>query len=295
MKSIAIQKKIIIISFLFIPVLMLLIFVVYPTLNMIIISLSSWDGLSKTKEFIGLENYKNIIFESKDVWISLKNNWIYFILHLMVIPVELIVATILDSKIKGSKFFKSIVFMPYIINGVAIAYAFSFFYSPYNGALNEILKFIHLENLQQSWLGDVEVVNYSLAAISLWKYSGFHVIIFLAGLQAIPAELYEAAKVDGANAIQKFTKITIPNIILILEFVMFHNIRGALQVFDIPYVLTGGGPGYSSSTFSVYTITTAFTYNNFGMASTMGVSLLIIILILGWIQNKFLKIGVGKL
>ncbi len=293
MNSLALQRRIFIISFLFIPILLLLAFVVYPTIDLFRMSLTSWDGLTATKEFIGLENFKKIIFESPDVWNSLKNNWIYFYVHALFIPIELVVAMILDSKIKGSKLFKSITFLPYIINGVAIAYAFQFFYSPFNGALNETLKALGLENMQRSWLGEEGVVNYSLVAISLWKYSGFHVILFLAGLQSIPRELIEAAVVDGANAFQRFLRIVIPSITLVIEFILFHNMRGALQVFDIPFVVTGGGPGYASSTFTVYTLATAFTYNSFGLASAMGVTMLFMIIILSWMQNKIFHFG-GK-
>ncbi|MCX7711881.1 MAG: sugar ABC transporter permease [Clostridia bacterium] len=293
MNSLARQRNIFIISFLFIPMMLLLAFVLYPTIDLFRMSLTSWDGLTTTKEFIGLENFRKILFESPDVWNSLKNNWIYFYVHALFIPLELMVAILLDSKIRGSKIFKSITFLPYIINGVAIAYAFAFFYSPFNGALNEILKSIGMEGLQRNWLGEESVVNYSLVAISLWKYCGFHVILFLAGLQSIPKELIEAAVMDGANAIQKFLHIIVPSITLVIEFILFHNMRGALQVFDIPFVVTGGGPGYASSTFTVYTLTTAFTYNNFGMASAMGVTLLFMIVILSWLQNKIFHFG-GK-
>ncbi|MHB8062271.1 MAG: carbohydrate ABC transporter permease, partial [Ruminiclostridium sp.] len=177
MSSQTIQKKIFIISFLFIPVLLLVFFVIYPSLNLLWMSFTSWDGISNIKEFLGLDNYIKMIFNSPNVWLSLKNNGIYFFVHLLFIPLELAIAVILDSKIKASNFFKSVVFLPYIVNGVAIAYAFSYFYSPYNGALNEILKAIGLGAAQQSWLGNEHIVNYSLAVISLWKYCGFHIIL----------------------------------------------------------------------------------------------------------------------
>jgi raffinose/stachyose/melibiose transport system permease protein len=294
MNSLGTQKKIFIISFLFIPVVLLLAFVVYPTFQLFRMSLTSWDGLTKVKDFIGLSNYKKMFFDSPDVWYSLRNNGVYFFVHLLFIPIELIIAIVLDSKIRASHFFKTVVFLPYIVNGVAIAYAFAFFYSPYNGALNETLKLFGLGFLQQSWLGNSHIVNYSLAVISLWKYSGFHIVLFLAGLQSIPGEILEAAVVDGANAIQRFFKIIIPSIKTVVEIILFLNIRGALQVFDIPFVVTGGGPGYASSTFTVYTLATAFTYNSFGMASAMGVTLLFIIIILSKVQSSIFNLGRDK-
>ncbi len=294
MNTLAVQKRIFIICFLIIPIILLLLFVVYPAAQLFINSLTSWDGISAAKEFIGLKNYKEMIFNSADVWVSLKNNGIYFIVHLLFIPLELMIAIILDSKIKAKDFFKTITFLPYVINGVAIAYAFSFFYSPYNGALNEILKALGMGWAQQNWLSNEKIVNFSLVAISLWKFSGFHVVLFLAGLQSIPKDILEAAVIDGAGAFQKYTRIIVPSIALVIDFVLFHNMRGALQVFDIPFLVTQGGPGYASSTFTLYTIDTAFAYNNFGMASSMGVTLLIMIILLSGIQKGlFKKLGRG--
>ena len=294
MNKLVVQKRLFIACFLLIPVLLLILFVAYPTMEMISMSFTDWDGIKDTRAFIGFKNFKRILLNSPEVWVSLKNNWIYFYVHLLFIPIEMIIAVILDKGIRGSKFFKTITFMPYIINGVAIAYAFSFFYSPYNGALNELLKSVGMGWAVQNWLSNEGIVNYSLTAISLWKYSGFHVVLFLAALQSIPKDIIEASIVDGANAVQRFFYIIIPSIKLVLEFVLFHNIRGALQVFDIPFVTTQGGPGYASTTFSLYTIDTAFKYNSFGMASAMGVTLMIIIIILTRIQNKLFNLGVKE-
>lgn len=291
MNKIELQKKIFIFSFLFIPVILLLAFVAYPAIYLLINSLTDWDGISLTKKFIGIANYKQVFLKSPEVWLSLKNNATYFFIHLLFIPLELIVAVILNSKIRGSKLFKSVTFMPYIINGVAVAYAFSFFYSPVNGALNEILKAIGLGFAKQNWLSNEHIVNFSLVFISLWRYCGFHVILFIAALQSIPGDILEAAIVDGANAAQRFINIIIPSIKTVIELILFLNLRGALQVFDIPYVVTQGGPGYASSTFTLYTIDTAFKFNNFGLASSMGVTLLLMIIILSWVQKKIFRMG----
>ena len=127
-----------------------------------------------------------------------------------------------------------------------------------------------------------------LAFVSLWRFSGYHVILFMAALQSLPQDVQEAARVDGANAWQMFKFIQIPAIMLMVDFVLFDNIRGALQVFDIPFVMTSGGPGYASSTFTLYTIETAFTYSNFGLASTMAVAIMVMIVVIYLIQNKII-------
>lgn len=147
---------------------------------------------------------------------------------------------------------------------------------------------LNLEGLIRNWLSDVKIVNYVLSFVSVWKYSGYHVILFMAALQSIPKDLEEAAKVDGATTFHIFKFIQVPAIMLMVDFVLFDNIRGALQVFDIPFVMTSGGPGYASSTFTLYTIKTAFTFSNFGLASTMAVAIMVLIVVIYIIQNKII-------
>ena len=279
------------VCFLFIPVVLLSAFVLYPALKLLYISMTDWDGVKSTINFIGLKNYKDMLFNSPDVWLSLKNNGIYFYIHTLAVPFEIILAVVMHKKLKGSGFFKAVTFMPYIINGVAVAYIFSFFFSSSGGALNMILEFLHLDSLIQGWLSNADIVNYTLASISLWKYCGFHIIFFLAALQSVPSDIVEASVIDGANGLQQLIFVYIPSILTVVELVLFLNIQGALQVFDIPFLVTGGGPGYASSTFTLYSLDSAFKYNNFGMASSMGITLLILIVIFNWVQKKILFKG----
>ena len=268
------RKQFIFISLL-VPVLLLIAFVVFPAVDLFRMSFTDWDGYSSSSNFIWLENYA-AMFKNKDLWLSLKNNAVYFVIHLCMILVELAFAVLLTSKLRAAKFYKTMVFMPYIINGVAISYAFSYFFSPVNGG------FI------RNWMSDEKIVNFVLAFVSLWRFSGYHIILFMAALQSIPQDVEEAARVDGANAWQLFRYVQIPAIMLMVDFVLFDNIRGALQVFDIPFVMTAGGPGYASSTFTLYTIKTAFTFSNFGLASTMAVAIMVMIVVIYVIQNKLI-------
>ena len=287
MHTLARKKRNFIVVSLLVPTLLLIGFVVFPALDLIRMSFTNWDGYSPSSDFIALENYRSM-FHNADLWQSLKNNGVYFVVHLCMIPIELAFAVLLVSKLKGAKFYKTMVFMPYIINGVAIAYAFSYFFSPINGAFDAILGMFHLEALIQNWLSDPKLVNFVLTAVSLWRFSGYHVILFMAALQSLPQDVQEAAQVDGADTWQLFWYIQIPSIMLMVDFVLFDNIRGALQVFDIPYVMTSGGPGYASSTFTLYTIDTAFKYSNFGLASTMAVAIMAMIVIIYLVQNKII-------
>lgn len=281
-----IQKRILLTCFLAIPTLLLLVFVIYPTVKLITISFTDWDGINPTWNFIGLKNY-NQVFQRRDIWQSLKNNNLYFIIHLFFIPIEMYLAMLLDRYIRKSEFFKTIVFMPYIINGVAIAYMFSFLYSSEDGVLNGLLALLQMGKVR--WLSDPQIVNYSLVVVSLWRFTGIHIILFLAGLQSINKDMLEAALIDGASVFQQFIKIIIPNMKSILSIILFLNVRGALMVFDIPFVMTSGGPGTSSTTFALHTVKTAFEFSNFGLASAMAIVLIIAIIIISMIQNLVLE------
>ena len=287
MNTLAKQRRILILVSLAIPVLLLVGFVVFPAVDLFRMSFTDWDGLSPTSNFIWFENYIDM-FHNPDLWQSLRNNAVYFFAHLLMIPVELAFAVLLNSKLRGAKFYKTMVFMPYIINGVAISYAFSYFFSPINGAFDSILEALKLGMLSQSWLSDPKIVNFVLAFVSLWRYSGYHIVLFLAALQSVSKDIQEAAIIDGANTWQMFRYIQIPSIMLMVDFILFDNIRGALQVFDIPFVMTSGGPGYASSTFTLYTIKTAFTFSDFGLASTMAVAIMVLIIVIYVVQNKII-------
>lgn len=281
------KRKWFIATSLLVPMLLLIGFVVVPAFDLFRMSFTNWDGYSPKSEFIGINNYISM-FHNKDLWLSLGNNAVYFVVHFISIPIELMFAVLLTSKLRAAKFYKTMVFLPYIINGVAISYAFSYFFSPINGAFDSILALFHLENLSRNWLSDTKIVNYVLSSVSVWRFSGYHVVLFMAALQSIPQDIQEAAMVDGARSWHLFKYIQIPAIMLMVDFVLFDNIRGALQVFDIPFVMTSGGPGYASSTFTLYTIKTAFTFSNFGLAATMAVAIMIMIVAIYLFQNTII-------
>ena len=282
--TLAKQRRRFILISLAIPVALLVAFVVVPVADLIRMSFTNWDGLSIKSDFVGLDNYISM-FHNADLWQSLKNNAVYFFVHLCMIPIELAFAVLLTSKLRAAKFYKTMVFLPYIINGVAISYAFSYFFSPVNGAFDGLLEAIKLGMLSRSWLSDPKIVNFVLAFVSLWRFSGYHIVLFMSALQSVSKDIQEAAIIDGANTWQMFRYIQIPSIMLMVDFILFDNIRGALQVFDIPFVMTAGGPGYASSTFTLYTIKTAFTFSNFGLASTMAVAIMVIIIVVYLVQN----------
>lgn len=282
------QKNKLLFCFLVVPTILMIVFMLFPLVKLIGLSFTDWNGLSDTKNFIGVDNFRKIFFDSPEIWASLKNNGVYFIFHLLFIPVELFIAFLLDNRVRGCKAFKTIVFLPYVINGVAVACMFSFLYSSENGVLNSFLQFLHMNEV--SWLSDPKIVNMSLAVVSLWKFSGIHIILFLAAFQSLPNDMVEASLIDGASSFKQFYHIVLPNIKGVVEIILFLNVRGALMIFDIPYVMTSGGPGNASSTFTIETIKTAFQYSSFGKASAMAVVLMMIIIVISVVQKKLLKL-----
>ena len=289
MKSIRKSRNRFIVLSLAIPVILLLMFVVYPSVDLVAMSFTSWDGISPHRDFVDVGNYVDMFTKSPDLWLSLRHNFIYLAVHMVMIPIELSIAVMLNTKFKGAGLVKTIAFLPFIINGVGMSYAFSYFFSPVNGAFNDILTSLGLSSWIQSWLSDPKVVNFVLASVSAWRFSGYHIVLFSTGLTSIPTEVMEAARIDGANARQQLWRIQLPSIWLVFSFVMFDCIRGTLQCFDIPFIMTNGGPGYASSTFTLYTIDTAFKYNSFGMAATMAVAIMVIVILVYLFQNVVLK------
>lgn len=152
--------------------------------------------------------------------------------------VAILFAVILNSRIKGRNLFRVLLFVPYIMNGVAVAFMFQYVFDTNNGSLNALLGMAGLSSLQHSWLGDTSLVNFSLASVSFWRYMGYTMIIYLGALQSIPGDMYEAATIDGANRFQSLWYLTLPSLTQVIQLNMFLTLSGALAVFDLPFVLT---------------------------------------------------------
>lgn len=289
MRSISHNRNVFIVVSLLIPVILLFMFVVYPSVDLIAMSLTDWNGVSPHRSFIGVGNYVDMFTRSPDLWMSLRNNLTYLIVHMVMIPIELCLAAMLNTRFRGSNFVKTIVFLPYILNSVGMSYAFSYFFSPVNGGFNQILTSLGLQGWIRKWLSDPAIVNYVLSFVSVWRFMGYHIVLFATGLRSISTDVMEAARIDGANVLQQLVYVQLPSMRLVVSFVLFDCIRGTLQLFDIPFIMTNGGPGYASSTFTLYTIETAFNYNNFGMAATMAVAIMVIVILVYATENLLMK------
>lgn len=284
------QKYMTTFLFLLIPLTLLVLFTLIPAVNMGIYSFQKRDQMGITVEWVGFENYVRLFTD--DSYLKTFSNSLYYLLGSFVqLTMALFIATLLCSKIKFANFFKGILFFPYMMNGVAVSLIFRRLFQKGDGitntegTLNSILVMLGMEPVK--WLSDPNIVNFCLVFASVWRYIGFDIIMFIGAIQSISPEIYEAADLDGANAWQRFRYIIFPSIRPIVALQLILAIKGAVSVFEIPYIITGGRSG--TSTFVIKTIETAFQYHKVGLASAMAVVLLAIILVITAIQKIAFK------
>ncbi|KAA9084985.1 carbohydrate ABC transporter permease [Microbacterium radiodurans] len=260
---------------------LLLLFTYWPAVNLFYYSVTDWDGIDLTKNFVGLDNYVQVFTDPRIFnvfWVSLY----YFAASFAQMAIALYFATILSFSTRFSSLFRGILFFPYLINGVAIGFVFLYLFQP-GGTLDTVLSWFGVADPPQ-WLGDPNVVNWSLAGTSVWRYTGLNFVLFLGAIQSIPRELYEAADLDGANKWQQFWSIIAPGIRRIIGLSFILAIAGSLSVFEVPFIMTGGANG--SATFVIQTLQTAFSFRQVGLASAMAVVLLAIVLVVTFIQRR---------
>ncbi|MFE1645761.1 carbohydrate ABC transporter permease [Microbacterium sp. P01] len=260
---------------------LLLLFTYWPALNLFYFSVTDWDGIDQTKNFVGLDNYVRV-FTDPRIFSVFGVSLYYFIATFAQMGIALYFATILSFSTRFQNLFRGILFFPYLINGVAIGFVFLYLFQP-GGTLDTVLSWVGVTDPPQ-WLGDPDIINWSLAGTSIWRYTGLNFVLFLGAIQSIPRELYEAAELDGANRFQQFKALIFPGIRRIIGLSFILAVAGALSVFEIPFVMTGGANG--SATFVIQTLQTAFQFRQVGLASAMAVVLLAIVVIVTIIQRK---------
>jgi ABC-type sugar transport system permease subunit len=268
-------------SYLFIaPALVLYaIFVLYPFVNTIYYSMTDWDGAQPVKQFIGFANYQRLV-QDRLMWLSLKHNAIWIALGTLTpVAIGLVLATLVWSGVRGRIVFRTVFFMPVVLASVVVGMIWSWIYHPIFGPINVTLRAIGLENLARGWLGDLTWALYALLLAGLWAYFGFCFVILLAALQNIDMELHDAAKIDGANATQRFFNVTIPQLSPVLTMLLAYTLIGGFNVFDIVYIMTRGGPANATEVLATYTYAMAFKQNQvgYGAALTMVITVLSLI------------------
>lgn len=258
-----------------------LVFIVYPVIKSFIISFYNWDGLT-AMQFIGIKNYINL-FRDSGFRISFQNNLLFTVITVpLSIILGILIASLMNVKIKGIGIFRTLYFLPQVTSMIAIGIVWTTILANY-GPINQTLVFMGVKNPPQ-WLSSSAFALISVELVSIWRSMGYNAIIFLAGLQGINPELYEAGRIDGANSFRCFLNITIPMLSPTIFLCTVMQFISSLQVFDTIMAMTQGGPGRSTNVLTYFIYQKAFTDWRFGYASAVAYVLFVIILIITLIQ-----------
>ncbi len=249
-------------------------------------SFTTWN-IRTPAELIGVANYVELI-GSDIFWLVFRNTLLFTAIFVPgVMIVSLLMAMMVNQKLRGIAFFRGLYFLPYITAMVAVAMVWRWIFATRFGVLNYFLiNFLQIAD-PPAWLGDKTWALPALAIVSIWKQVGFQMLIFLAGLQGIPHTLYEAASIDGANRWNQFRRITLPLLSPITFFVFIITVIDAFKTFEVTYAMTGGGPNNASTTLAYYIYQNAFTFGRMGFASALAIFLLLLVGLLTVISFRF--------
>ncbi len=253
--------------------------IVIPTFYTFYLSLFEWNGVSVEKIFVGFGNYINLFTNDTVFLKGLKNNVIWTVLSLVFsMGFALLLALMLNKSFKGRALFRAVFYFPFILSNIVVAIIWVWIYHPNMGLLNEVLNKVGIDSIP--WLADPKIALYAVFIAATWQHVGSSMVIFLAGLQSMSKEPFEAAKVDGANSFQAFYNITLPllreTFIIVFATTLFYSMR----VFDIIYAMTGGGPSHSTQVLASWMYYQGFTLNNVGTGSAISMILLFLVMII---------------
>jgi raffinose/stachyose/melibiose transport system permease protein len=254
--------------------------VVYPMVYSAYLSLFRWDGISPTKVFVGLGNYVTLFTQNEVFWIALKNNAVWLIAALILpTSIGLGLAVLLNLKFRGSAIFRSVFYFPAVLSLAIVGLIWTWIYHPDLGLLNQVLGALSLKPLQRNWLSDPQVAIYPVIIAATWNAVGLPMLLFLAGLQTVPMELLEAAKIDGAGPIRRFMHVTFPLIRETTLIVLAITAINALKAYDIVYAMTNGGPANRTQLLSTWMYFLTYNYNQVGLGTAIAVVLFSLTLI----------------
>ncbi|WP_018752970.1 carbohydrate ABC transporter permease [Paenibacillus sanguinis] len=272
------NKKIVVLYVL--PALLLILAIVYiPIVLTAYYGLHDWNGIG-AMTFVGLAHYQELLTDEM-FWSSAGHSLLLAVFSAISLIIYLVVAMVLASRIKGANMFRKIYLIPMLLSSVAIAQLWLRMYHPTNGIVNSVLESLGVVN-PPAWLAEPSMVLYALFVPILWQYAGFYILIYYAALKNIPASLEEAAKIDGANAMQVAWRIKLPLMMEVFKVTIVLAVVGSLKYFDLIYVMTDGGPNGASEVMASYMYRQAFRAYDFGYGSAVGFFLLVICLVATW-------------
>ncbi|MCU1441573.1 MAG: Sugar transporter permease [Rhodoglobus sp.] len=271
-----------------VPALALYTFVLLvPTARGTVFAFTNWDGLSRTFDFVGFNNFAAIFANPDSVKAIINTLIIAFVTTFIANAIGLALAVALNSRIKSRNALRVFFFAPAVLTPVVTAYLFKYIFAPL-GPLNGVLDAFGLGVLKQDWLGDPNWALIAVMIVIIWQQSGYTMVIYLAGLQGIPAELLEASAVDGAGAGRRFWSITRPLLAPAITISVMLTLIHGLKVFAEVYVMTGGGPGNSTNSLSTLIYKNAFQFGLFGSSIAMALILLVMVALISAIQYRAL-------
>lgn len=281
------QKIGIVVGFLVPPALIYFTLVLLPVIQAVHFSFYNWNGLGPMVKFTWFDNYVHILSDSVFVR-SLSNNLLIVALSVLVqLPLALALALLIRHNLPGRRIFRVIFFLPYVLSEVITGVLWLFIYNPQVGLLNKVLSVIPGYQ-PQGWLGDTRMVMYALFVVITWKYFGLYLILYMAGLQNIPPDLEEAAAIDGASGGQIIRYVTVPLLGPTLRLSVYLSVLGALQIFDLVWVMTTGGPVNSSQTMATYLYRFGFQRFAIGYGSAVAVVLFAICFIFSLVYQRYI-------
>jgi len=274
-------------------VLFLAVFVYYPVVDNLRLSLFRWNAFSPKEIWVGFDNYVNLAADPV-FWSALFNNIAYAVVSVIFqVGGGLILAAVLEELIRGrwKDFFRTVYFIPAVLSLTITGLLFQFMYNPQIGLVNGLLDVLRLDAWKHSWLGESATAIWSIIAMSQWQSIGYVMVLFIVAMQRIPRELYEAAYLDGASRTQAFRRITVPLVREMTLLAMIITVSGAFLVFNEVQVMTAGGPNNSSHTLGTWLYKSAFFNDQMGYAAAIAVVIFVITLAASIVQ---LFLGRGK-
>lgn len=252
--------------------------IILPMIYSFYISLMDWNGIGE-KKFIGFSNYIKMFKDDTVFFTALKNNLVWILLTIIVVTaISLGLALLLNIRFRGRTFFRGFFYFPAVIAPITVALIWRWIYNPFIGFVNQLFEALGLP-WSQSWLSDPAVSLFAIFVASAWQAIGQPMIFFLAGLQAIPSDILEAAKIDGAGAVSKFFYVTVPLMKETFVIVLATLIVSAMKVYDIIQGLTAGGPNNATQTLATYMYSQTFSYNNVGYGTALSCVMVVMMLI----------------
>lgn len=263
--------------FLFIPLTLYFVWVIFPVIQSMLFSLTYRDSIMIQSEFVGLENFMRL-FKDSQFYLALKNNFIWLIAFVIIpIPLGLAVAMLFNLDFAGTKAYKTLFYIPMTLSFAVIGTIWAWIYQPEYGVLNGVLRMLGLDNLTHQWLGDKEYMTSALVAVGVWRQVPYVMILYLTGLKNVPKEMIEAAMIDGASTWQRFKSVVLPMLAPATVMAVTISIIDSLRSFDVIYVLTNS-KARAAEVLSTYMYTSAFNYQDYGYGSAIAVIQFIITL-----------------